>query len=218
MEKVLKFILKKGGKLLNQNNVQSYWKERAIKFKAEAVGFDCKPKNQQDFNYQLRQDFIMPKIRTSVPTLDYGCGIGRYAKCFESYIGVDITEELIPIAIKNNPTQIFCHLDEPYLDDSIAETIYEVKKPEQVFTATVLQHCDDDLVIKIIHSFNKIPSINNFLFYEKDNRDAKAHVVSRSTIQYRNLINKAGYYVKSMSSRPHIIHNEKHTLSIFKVG
>jgi len=201
--------------MLSEKTAPSYWEERAKKFDKRAVGFDSRQLEEQEINYSLRRSFIFNHLNSSTPTLDYGCGVGRYAKYFRNYMGCDLTKQLLDIAGKENPNTAFFHLKEPWINEDNALL---ASRTEQIFTATVLQHCDDELVAKIIKSFSHFPLLHRLCFYEKNNGDVKPHVVSRNSKEYYDLVNCAGFFIKNSESYTHSIHGELHTLSKFTIG
>lgn len=200
--------------MINENNVIQYWHNRSKIYGSKAVGFDAK----EDINSSLtemRKDLFKKFIRLSLPTLDFGCGIGKYSDLFPKYFGVDITDYLLKKAKFYHKDKSFFILNKPYLTDKFRKYFYSV---EQVFTSTVLQHCNDDLIIKIFKSFLMLYNLNYINLYEKNNNDTKPHVKSRCTQEYHNLLIDSGFYIKQINSHTHTIHGENHTLSIFKVG
>lgn len=180
-------------------NPLEYWQNRSNKQGYLTCGND--PLNQDD-EYQQRFDFIINRIPVNIRTLDYGCGVGRYSACFDNYVGVDITQNLLDIAIEMNKDKEFIKID---LDSPI--TIPH----DLFFTATVLQHCTDEVVISI---FNRIENWRNktVVFYE-NSEDSNGHVIGRSTDEYLKLWGRKYNDVKSYT---HSIHGENHTLTIIK--
>jgi SAM-dependent methyltransferase len=203
--------------MLNEDQAKSYWEDRAKTHQESAVGFDCRAIEEQDINYNIRTNFIFKNLDTYLPTLDYGCGIGRYAQQFSKYVGADMTKELIKLARKRNKGKRFVHLSHPYLTEVETFNIRYKFDIEQVLTTTVLQHCDDELVIKILKSFkDNLLGLKRLCFYEKDAGDKKPHVISRSTLDYMTLLSEAGIHTNG-NCKSHIVHNEKHTLSVFNI-
>lgn len=207
--------------MIKEQDAQSYWKERAEKYKDAAVGFDSnKNMDKQNLEYLIRKSFIFNHINPKIGViLDYGCGIGRYSNDFCNYIGVDMTHLLLEYARENNPSGIFLLLEKPYITTKIAKQIRELVQPiDTIFTATVLQHCDDELVLKIFSSFYEHIGRKNmtFILYEKDNHDRKPHVVSRHSTQYVQLLTDGGYNIKAVNHYTHMVHREIHSLHIIK--
>ena len=200
---------------IKTDEVIEYWRDRAEQSKSAAVGFDAKNLTKQDERYGERNEFLFGPIDTSIHTLDYGCGIGRYSSMFDNYLGVDITLELLKIAKRNNPTKKYMQLSHPFL----TKTHKDYSKVAQIITTTVLQHCEDKLVQIIFDSMFEHIKQKGLVFsiYEKDDGISKPHVASRSPVQYGQMIQEAGYVAKFMENKSHMIHGEKHTLTIIGV-
>ena len=161
----------------------------------------------------------MKYVNSDITTMDYGCGIGRWAKhwAINRYIGIDMTQALLDIAQSQNPSHFFIHIFKPYLEDGMGNEILG-EAIHQIFTSTVLQHCDDFLVKKIMESWKKwVPAVKTFALYEINNGKTKPHVIGRPTFRYRQLLHASGFNVVSDSSATHIVHGEAHTLSLIEV-
>jgi len=203
--------------MLNEKDSVIYWYDRAREAGAAAVGFNAKDLEKQETQYEAKERFVMKYVNSDLTTLDYGCGIGRWAKywAINRYMGVDVTRSLLNIAWDQNPNHYFFHIQRPYLED------YAVRlegDTQQIFTSTVLQHCDDSLVKLIMESWMKwVPTVKTFAFYEINNGKTKTHVLGRPTFRYRQLLHASGFEVKSDSSSTHFVHGEAHTLSLIEV-
>lgn len=202
---------------LDLEKVKDYWKKRATEQEERTVGFCGADLEQQVKNYQERKEFIFKYLPDDKFTLEFGCGIGRYRDMFKSYIGCDITEDLIEMARKRNPFFTGFHLlEQPYLTEDCIDV--EVRQNiEMIFTATVLQHNSDNAVHKIIDSFRNAFRLKCiFAFYENNHNIRSAHVKSRTSTEYKDIVDKY-YDILDWKHYGHIIHGERHTLSIFKV-
>ena len=205
--------------MLKETDAKSYWNNRADKLGKTAVGFADQSLSTQDTLYSERIKFLKENMDFNLPTLDYGCGIGRYSSLFPSYyVGCDMTQELLKIAsLKEDYNHKFVLLNKPYF--SSEKDFFE--KPEwlrQFFTATVLQHCHDNLVIKIFKSLHKYkPKDFNICLYENSMDFSKPHVVGRTNGEYFALITGAGFEIKRIRSSTHSVKNELHTFSRFVV-
>ena len=203
--------------MLNEKDSVIYWYDRARESGEVAVGFNAKDLEKQETQYEAKERFVMKYVNSDLTTLDYGCGIGRWAKywAINRYMGVDVTRSLLNIAWDQNPNHYFFHIQRPYLED------YAVRlegDTQQIFTSTVLQHCDDSLVKLIMESWMKwVPTVKTFAFYEINNGKTKTHVLGRPTFRYRQLLHASGFEVKSDSSSTHFVHGEAHTLSLIEV-
>lgn len=199
--------------MLNEKNIINYWKERTEKQKELTVGFSQHSKVEQDILYKEKNNFIFSKIDSNKRTIDYGCGIGRCSMYFNNkrYLGVDITEKLLDIAIKNNPNYNYKLLLNPFLTNLNFDF-------ELFFTSTVLQHNDDNLVMKIFESLRDIKK-NGFeiVLYENTNDSVNSnHMCFRKKDDYKNIV-KLYFNINEYFYYDRIDHLEQHSLMIFKV-
>jgi len=142
-----------------------------------------------------------------LPTLDYGCGIGRYSDVFQDgYLGVDITPELLDYARKLNPTRDYKQLEHPWLHGIEFEF-------SLFFTATVLQHNDDETVKKIFASLSAYKKEDFFIALYENSQAKAPHVKGRSSDEYVQLV-KTQFDVKFVWSYKHKTHGEEHTLTM----
>ncbi len=196
--------------MLQENDVVDYWKRKAASCGERAVGYNESQMSVQDRNYAVRKEFIFSHCPTWMRTLDYGCGIGRYSPEFRDvYIGADITGEFLGIATKNNPGKTYVPLETPM---PVHEELIGIEF-EMFFTATVLQHCSDELVGKIFGAAGRLMKDTClFVLYENDFKHAP-HIEGRSSSRYADMMSKQRE-VLSLGSHSHEIHGEKHTLTI----
>lgn len=205
--------------MLSQSEQKEFWSKRADSLKARAVGFGNMNINQQDQIYKIVQRFILKYAERGFSTLEYGCGIGRYAKKFENYVGVDMTKQLIDIAKAAHPDKSFYRIG-PILPDGFKETLDELNfDVEQILTATVLQHCDDESVKAIFASFKDHNIAAPFILtmYENSEPFEKPHVIGRNSQDYLELIKTSGLKLNTaypVISHTHTVNREKHTLTI----
>lgn len=184
------------------SNPLEYWNDRYSKQGALTVGTSSTIE-LQDNEYKIKEDFIFSHCPTNLKVLDYGCGIGRYAHKFKDYVGVDISSEAIKIAKKLNPNKKFYN---------------GIKKRYGInmfFTATVLQHCNDKIVNDIFYSLSLYKKDITIVLYENDTDGESYHVKGRTPNDYKNIIEKF-FKVKKFEYFSHIVHNEKHSLTIIK--
>jgi hypothetical protein len=213
--------------MLKEEKVIDYWKKRAIKLGETAVGYGDQSLDKQEGFYKERKQFIFKYIYRDRPTIDYGCGVGRYSEEFkDDYLGVDVTEEMIKLACRLHPDKEFVLLNNPFLntnfddddDDKSDKTGVEIDWIKQFFTATVLQHCDNDLVIKILKSVHELkPTGFHFCFYENSMSFEKPHIVGRKPEQYLGMIMQAGFDIKDAACHKHYVKKEEHSLLIAEV-
>lgn len=193
---------------LTEKTVQAYWKERAMRDGVRATGFCGYSLNRQDKRYRVRKEFIFSYCPKNLRTLDYGCGIGRYAEDFEYYLGLDFTESLLAIAKERCPKARFLKLNSSFLDCELGFD------PELIFTTNVLQHNPDDVVLKIFESF--VPVIKGsiiFGFYENTETQS-GHMRGRTGREYVEMIS-AYFKVNEWKSHSHRM-SEEHDFTLIK--
>ena len=197
---------------LSREKVQAYWDKRAAKQGARTVGFSHGNTGLQDKRFAIRYEFVRPFLSPYVKTVDYGCGIGRWLPQFGfDYIGLDITKALLDIARERFPTFTFIHLQEPTLRGA-GEKQALLKDMEQFFTATVLQHCDDELVRDIFSSVAALKGGGiKFVFYE-NSQVKSGHVNGRKPEVYVELLAEF-YDVRDVQHATHKIHGEGHSVT-----
>lgn len=181
---------------MSLNNIEEYWDNRYNKQGFLTVG-NYQNLKEQDQEYKEKQDFIFTHCPTNLRTLDYGCGVGRYSRFFDYYIGIDITKKAIELAKQYNPDAQFYNTDKINFEF------------ELFFTATVLQHCSDKIVNDI---FNKISDRKNITLclYENSTKGESEHVKGRDSYDF-------GYFkIIEYKKYKHVIHNEEHTLHLIK--
>ena len=168
--------------ILTEEGVRTFWEERAAHDGVRATGHCNHTLAEQDERYRKRKEFIFTNCPRNLRTLEYGCGIGRYAEDFKCYLGVDFTGSLLDIAKKEHPKARFILLHNSYLD---CELYFE---PELIFTANVLQHNPDDVVLKIFKSFTDIIS-HDIIFGLYENIYVQSgHMRGRTGEEYVELI------------------------------
>ena len=196
--------------MLNEEKSMEYWKNHSAKLGERAVGFGDKDMNQQDAIYKIVKEFIFRYVDFRLDTLDYGCGIGRHTPNFTGkYLGIDMTENMIYMANKRNPGRHYIWNNSPYLNDENIDFTWI----EQFFTATVLQHCDDDLVKKILESlhYQKRKGFT-FALYENSAGFKKPHVIGRNPNEYVKFMEEVGFHVKDILITTHLSKGEPHSL------
>lgn len=198
---------------IKESEVKDYWHKRSTIQGNATVGFVGNSLSQQDNEYNEKINFVKKNINTNLKTLDYGCGIGRWSKCFNEYLGIDITNNLLKIAINENKNKDFILLDKPYITNYSDINNFNF---EQFFTSTVLQHCDDNLVDKIFQNLFQIKQ-SDFDIFLYENSSVKApHVNGRKPDTYHKIISKY-FNIKLFEEFSHIVHNEEHSITKIKV-
>jgi ubiquinone/menaquinone biosynthesis C-methylase UbiE len=195
---------------LNHLEVKEYWRKRSSSQKELTVGFaGHQNKTLQDNEYKTKIDFIEHYIDKNLATIDFGCGIGRWAYLFNNYLGVDITENLLNIAREKYPDKNFLLTKTPTLP-------LINYKFSQFFTSTVLQHCDDHLVDKIIKSLHTLKQTDFSIVLYENSSVQLSHVNGRKPEIYKCMFEKY-FNLKSFQFDTHTVHNEVHSVTILLV-
>lgn len=191
---------------ISYENVKKYWDKRSSLQKELTVGFNGNTNiSLQNDEYVVKTEFVKKFLNKKLKTLDYGCGIGRWSTLFNEYLGVDITNNLLNIAKENNKDKKYILLKEPILKD----INYDF---EQFFTSTVLQHCDDNLVDRIINSLYELKN-KGFVIVLYENSIVKAdHVNGRSPEGYKSMFEKY-FKIISFECNSHVVHGEEHSVT-----
>jgi SAM-dependent methyltransferase len=195
--------------MLEASRIREYWAERAQRQGRGTVGFANAPSRVQDRHHRKRSRLISRLCPRDLPTLDFGCGVGRYAPEFADYTGVDITPELLDIARSDHPGKNFLRLDEPWLPAS------GIPPVGLFFSATVLQHNSDDVVDRILQSLQPyaMPGIT-FCLYENA-QIVTGHVKARQPAGYAQFVDKY-FPVARHRSKCHRIHGERHCVVVIE--
>lgn len=188
---------------LTEKGVQTYWEERAARDGVKATGHFGYSLSRQDERYRIRKKFIFAHCPRNLRTLDYGCGIGRYAEEFEYYLGVDFTGSLLAIARERCPKARFLKLNSSFLDCELGFG------PELIFTSCVLQHNPDDVVLKIFESFANIIN-HDIIFGLYENIYVQSdHMRGRTPKEYVELV---GSYFKVQKWNGYIHDGDNHKI------
>lgn len=195
---------------LNKEEVKDYWIKRSSIQGKETVGFCGNNLNEQDREYEEKTSFVLPWVNHQAITLDYGCGVGRWSWMFDNYIGVDLTQNLLNIAIKENPTKKYYHLKHSSLEGFKDANLSKI---EQFFSSTVLQHCDDTMCDNIFHTFSEHkPTHPTFILYETSIKTGAYHNKGRTTQEYADMISKY-FNIVEVKFEEHLVHGQPHTIS-----
>ena len=198
---------------IKEEDVKKYWDVRSSRQGKATVGFGGNSLSKQDGEYDEKINFVKTNINPNLKTLDYGCGVGRWSESFKDYLGVDITNNLLTIAIDENKDKNFILLDKPYITNYSEINNFNF---EQFFTSTVLQHCDDDLVNKLFQNLSKIKKYNFEIFLYENSAVKAPHVNGREPKLYGEIISKY-FNVKSLEQFSHIVHGEEHSITKISV-
>ena len=193
---------------LTEEGVRVYWEKRAKRDGVRATGHRSFTLQGQDERYKIRKQFIFAYCPRHLRTLDYGCGIGRYAKDFEHYLGIDFTESLLAIARERCPTAKFLKLNSSSLDCELGFN------PELIFTSCVLQHNPDDVVLKIFESL--VPIVKgNIIFGLYENTETQSgHMRGRTGKEYVEMISSY-FKVNEWKSYSHRM-SEEHAFTLIE--
>jgi len=193
---------------LSEDGVRTYWKNRAKKDGIRATGRYSCTLAEQDKRYRVQKKFVFAYCPRHLRTLDYGCGIGRYAEDFEYYLGVDFTESLLAIARERCPGAKFLKLNSSFLDCELDFG------PELIFTSCVLQHNQDDVVLKIFESF--VPIVKgDIMFGLYENTEIQSgHMRGRTGEEYVGMIS-AYFKVCEWETHSHRM-SEEHAFTLIK--
>jgi len=196
--------------MIPKNQVTDYWQRRTSECGARTVGYGERPLAIQNEEYEEKSNFIRKKVDASKRVLDYGCGTGRHTCLFAAnkYLGADITCELLAIAEKDHPNYTFSSLlnvgDVPAFDFEI------------FFTSTVLQHNSDETLGLVFGNVKTVKPMGfQFLLYENSQVFAP-HIQARCVNDHVRLISRH-FNVKEADSDSHIVHGERHDLSVIEV-
>lgn len=194
---------------LKESIIKEYWKGRYTAQGGLACGFAGRAVEFQQALLGERIMFFRKHLPLDLVTLDYGCGTGAYCELFmqHKYLGADIARSAIELARVSHKDYRFLHLEGIYLSMRCIPA-------EMIFTATVLQHCNDALVRVVLKELARHIKPKVIAIYEADNGKEVAHCVGRGSSQYVTLVREyfAGY-VKH-TSHSHTVHGEQHTLTI----
>lgn len=189
---------------LTQAEIRNYWTRRAEVY-AQRLWWGPGAATPEEHIAQVaeRADFIFETCPRTLRTLDYGCGIGRYAKFFEKekYLGVDISAPYLKMAREANPAYTFAQISSPLWEEPVDWDI------EVFFTATVLQHCSDDVVDGLMANLAKKQRKQFALsLYEYANPDwTVRQTMGRPPAEYVKMVGRHFKIISSMN-REHMIH------------
>lgn len=177
-----------------------YWNLRYERHHVKVPGFGNTKEGVQDIEYQQKIKFIQESIDFNLKTLDYGCGIGRYAPLFNSdlYYGYDPISKAIEIAKQRNPGYKFSNVI-PYF------------KPDQILFCTVLQHIKEPKI-----QLGELSNPKMVIVYENtSNAKDKNYIFFRKPIYYKRLIFEL-FGLNCVDEKYHFVNSEKHTLMVFE--
>jgi len=199
--------------MLEEKEICKFWEKRATKYGLRTVGNTGESYKRYLKVCKKRRKLVFSHCSRSLRTLDFGCGLGSYAKCFESYLGVDINRYVLSYARKFQPKKKFILLKQPFLSDKSNKAIF-LFQPELFFTVTVLQHNSDALVKKILKGVAQISQ--NIMFSLYENSEAPSfNLRARTPEDYVNLLSRS-FKILTFKSFSHYTYGEKHNLILVK--
>lgn len=193
---------------LTADKVRDYWIQRIREHGLDSTSLIGSSSRAAGRDYTMRREFIFDGF-PELPTLDYGCGAGAYSSMFcGPYLGVDICPQLIEEARKAHPDKGYLILSEPVLPVCLGDFNFKL-----VFTATVLQHNDDEGVRRILRSIwihNPRPV---WVLYENMD-DNSPTVCGRTPMKYIEMVEQEGFSVGECKTGFHAIHKANHGLTV----
>lgn len=194
---------------LASSSVTAYWDKRVARQGSLATTLSGSTAARAEHDYAQRRRFIFKHVPVHAATLDYGCGAGAYAGMFHGpYMGVDVCVDLVLDARERHPNLTFLHLPLPTLPHGISGFKFDL-----VFTATVLQHNDDDSVRAVFQSIREHNPAPCWAIYENMD-DNSPTVCGRTPLRYIELLQQAGFPVSVYEIRVHHFHGAAHGLAV----
>jgi len=125
--------------------------------------------------------------------VEFGCGVGRLAGCFdhEMYVGVDICPDAIAIARRDNPGHVFKMLDGG------------LPAGDVLLCHTVLLHIPDDELPATLEQFHHDTVVVSEILGRHWRRDGNPPVFNREQDDYRDAFLAAGYVLTDAVQRPY---------------
>jgi len=189
---------------LTKAEIPGYWQKRGERYTGDRTwGPGAGTVEAHKAQVAERAAFIFEDCYRYKETLDFGCGIGMYSKYFEPerYLGIDIAVSHLEIARHENPEYSFVQVASPTFAE-VGDFPFEI-----FFTATVLQHCADDVVDSIFANVAaKRDEPFAFSLYEYANPNwTSRQTVGRTPEEYTAMVAKH-FRVDQMHTRSHTIH------------
>ena len=178
---------------------KEYWIDRWRVEGPKATELSGATREEQSQIDRIRADFLFGPIPTDRPTVDFGCGFGKWANYFREYMGMDWNPRAREEAERRNPGKLFVAPIEIWTDNIL------------IFTANVLQHNDFEGVKKIL-SFFQGRSVE-FWAYEIEGVQL-SHVFGRTPKDYRKIFEGFGFQPGAVFS--HRVHGQVHNLMEFR--
>lgn len=201
---------------LTSAEIPSYWTRRAQQYTEKGNwGPGAATPEQHVEQVAVRADFIFSTCPRNLRTVDYGCGIGRYAQYFppSQYRGLDISTPYLDIARKENPEHRFLQLGSPSWTEAWDWDF------ELFFTATVLQHCSDTVIDGLLASLaaKKRDKFTLSLYEYANPKWISRQTIGRPAHEYTAMVAKH-FQVLGSGTQSHMIHAACHAHTMIDVG
>ena len=184
--------------------ILDYWTTRGARYASDRVwGPGAGTPEAHAAQVAERAAFIFETCPTDVGTVDYGCGIGMYTKYFTgTYAGLDLSPAHLAIAKETNPGADYVLIKTPTFEERPFAWFFDL-----FFTATVLQHCSDEVVDGIFASLVDMHWRKfQMSLYEFANPASRNNqTVGRLPEEYVEMAKKH-FTVHGSTSREHTIH------------
>jgi len=207
-------------------DILNLWEGRYRMAGGLATGPHSRSAATQDEDYRVRREWLSerigPAIR-SLPVLDYGCGTGRYVPMWKGkYVGVDVSPSLCGQAKKDHPGSDFILLEQPWLPAAM-----HLPFPPSVFyTATVLQHCADEVNSRVFGSLRVLDlPLTKMVIYENSSTIARISgkefptpEVCSDSKKLCELVARNGWEIEDVEEWEHIFLRDPHRLVILHLA
>lgn len=137
---------------------------------------------------------ILAETFRGLRTVEFGCGVGRLAQCFDPklYVGVDICPDAVAIARRNNPQHEFWDADHPQMPDG-----------DILLAHTVLLHIPDDELPRWAAAFQYPRVVVSEILGRKWRRPGNPPVFNREADEYVSVFADAGYMLGAVRHVPY---------------
>lgn len=138
-------------------------------------------------------DFLV-KLIGRAAIVEFGCGPGRLAMCFEPdrYIGVDVSPDALATARERCPTHRFEIMDAAELPDG-----------DVTLCHTVMLHVPDEDLAATVARFASPRVIVSEVMGRKWRRDGNPPVFNRDAYEYADAFDAVGYRLAGIMTRPY---------------
>ncbi|WP_413944578.1 class I SAM-dependent methyltransferase [Bdellovibrio sp. HCB-162] len=175
----------------------TYWKQRLKKHGHTGWGNAAVYVFDQKYRLDVIKKFILDNFSKVATALDYGCGVGDFAKCLspniERIVAVDIDQSILDVAKVNNSADNIDYISQ---DD-----FFKIGKDsfDLIYTVTVLQHVTNkEDLLSLIEKFNELLKKNgHLLVYESfSNKNGQSFYQRTQSVAEWERIFSELFYVK----------------------